>query len=268
MQRSSQTPTVIRGMVLVIVTTLVATLANSTSAASIYVIGASSGSDVTNTLSGLGHSTSWGGTLTDYSAYDQVWDIRGSQSLTSSDTTAMSAFLASGGRMYITGEIVFARSRNQSIVDFVDQIGGGTLTLHANEVSGSQSLTTPGMITNTPNPLSHLTYSGAAAATTTQGFLVTEDTYKPGYGSTIGWDMGDLSSATDARLLVSFDTQVLYSPYHDNANLWIENAATYLGAPVANPATIVVPLPMPAALGLVGLALQAMVVQRRRRWHR
>jgi hypothetical protein len=45
-----------------------------------------------------------GGTLANYSAFDQVWDLRYQGNLGAADVAAMGSYLQGGGRMYLTEE--------------------------------------------------------------------------------------------------------------------------------------------------------------------
>lgn len=214
---------------LVAIVLLTAALGHQAYGVNIYLMHSGSSDSVIQDLTDLGHTVTTGVTpLTDYSSYDQVWDLRSLSIIRGADMIAMGDFLSDGGRMYITGEIVFARSRNSSIVDFVDFIEAGTISLHNIETSGQQIFTPEGAVVNTPNVLDTLTYSGATRASTTGGFLVTEYWNHWGYGSTIGWNYGDIATAPDSRMLISFDSQVLNPAYHGNANVWVENAVVYL----------------------------------------
>ncbi len=178
-------------------------------------------------LGNLGYTMTAGGTLTDYSAYDQVWDLRYSGSLTTADITAMGAYLRAGGSMYLTGEgSNFDSSRNLSLVSWVNGVGGGTVSLVGTVYTSYQSITGPGQIVNSPNTFSSVRFQYArTAASVSQGFLVTETSVGAGRGSLVGWDFGDIVGSANARMLVGFDIEVFY-----NGQDWAENMATYLGA--------------------------------------
>jgi hypothetical protein len=187
-----------------------------------------------NDLIALGHTVTTGNTLADYSAFDQVWDLRYNVNLSAADITAMGNYLASGGRMYLTGEHSgFDSSRNTSLVSWTSSVGGGLLTLAGTGVSGPQPITAAGQIVNSPNVFASVTY-GAARTTSSagSGFLVTETSLGSGEGSLVGWDFGDISGKPGARMLIGFDIEIF-----QNGQNWTENMATYLAVP--EPATMI-----------------------------
>ncbi|MHC4159872.1 MAG: PEP-CTERM sorting domain-containing protein [Planctomycetota bacterium] len=199
-----------------------------------------------NHLIALGHTVTTGGTLTDYSAFDQVWDLRYSANLGASDITAMGNYLVGGGRMYLTGEhSYFDSSRNTSLVNWTSSVGGGSLILASTSAGGSQPITAAGQIVNSPNLFASVAYSAArTTASAGNGFLVTETSLGSGEGSLVGWDFGDIIGKPGARMLIGFDIEIF-----QNGQNWTENMATYLAAPVPEPGTMML-------LGLGGLVLR------------
>jgi hypothetical protein len=225
-------------------------------ATSIYVIDtgltaypsiASAKSDLTN----LGYGLTTGGTLADYSGYDEVWDLRFNATLGTADVAAMGSYLAGGGRMYLTGENAGYDFRNNSVLSLLNAVGAGSLTLSQGYFTGVQAVTTAGQIVNNPNAFSQVAYQASRTTTSAgSGFFVTEKS--PGEGSLVGWDFGDIAGSPDARLLVGFDIEIF-----TNGTNWTQNMATYLGAPA--PAA---PVPEPASIVLLGTGVAA--VARRR----
>ncbi len=224
-------------------------------AATIYTIG----SDVdgaTSNLTTLGHSVSTGSVLTDYSAYDQVWDLRILQNLTPADQTSMGNYLASGGRMFLTGENDgFDTQRNNTLVTWISNVGGGSISLtgDAGTTLVTQSFTTEGALVNSPNTFASLEYNAARTVSVSSGnaFLVTEK--NPGEGSLLGWDFGDISGASNARMIIGFDAQ-LFSSGTNGIN-FTENVYSYLASPV----------PLPAAFWLMASGLLGLVSFRKKR---
>lgn len=157
----------------------------------------------------LGYTIDSGGTLTDYSAYEQVWDLRYSQNITEGDAAAFTAYLQSGGRMYLTGEHTgFNTLRNNSLISFLNSVGAGTVTSTNSTSNGLQAITADGQIINPGGTYTHINYSGGlivAVAESSQGFLVSETAPGSGTGSLIGWDFGDITGSASARMLVGFD---------------------------------------------------------------
>jgi hypothetical protein len=228
----------------------------------VYVIdsGVSGHNQVQNAINGLnslGYAVSTGGTLGDYTAFDQVWDLRYVGNLTSADITAMGDYLASGGRMYLTGEHSgFDSSRNISLVNFLNSVGAGPINLVGNVGYDIQDITAEGQIVNSPNSFADVTFNAArVAAETGSGFLVTETFPDSGAGSLLGWDFGDIAGASSARMLVGFDIEIF-----QNGTAWTENMATYLGAEQP-----VVPEPTSIALWGLGTLAMGVIVRRRKR---
>jgi hypothetical protein len=92
-------------------------------------------------LTSLGHSVTTGGTLTDYSAFDQVWDLRYTTNLGAADVAAFGSYLSSGGRLYLTGENpAFDDERNDSLRDLLFAIGGGNVAYSGGPAANTQTL--------------------------------------------------------------------------------------------------------------------------------
>ncbi|MBE9528304.1 MAG: PEP-CTERM sorting domain-containing protein [Proteobacteria bacterium] len=207
-----------------------------------------------NNLSALGHTVTTGNTLGDYSAYDQVWDLRYNGTLTGADTTAMGNFLSSGGSMYMTGEgSNFDTSRNLSLVNWVNSIGGGSIAL-AGVGNGNEVFTAAGesLLNNNPNSFSSITYNSARTLSSYgSGFLATESSPGSGVGSLIGWDFGQIAGAANSRMLIGFDIEIF-----GNGINWTENMQTYL----AKSATV----PEPSTLLLLGSGITGLAFVRRK----
>ena len=199
-----------------------------------------------NDLNNLGHTVSTGGTLGDYSTFDQVWDLRFNANLGASDITAMGSYLSGGGRMYLSGENSgFDATRNNSLVNFIGAVGGGSLSLAGGSFRGTQNITAAGQVVNSPNAFGSISYAAAqvAAVNTGNSFLVSESA--PDLGSLVAWSLGDIAGSPSAKMLVGFDIEIFR-----NGQNWTENMATYLAATS--------PVPIPAALPLFGTGLGTM----------
>lgn len=221
---------------------------------SIYVMGTghSQQTAAINHLTALGHTVTTGGTLSNYSAYDQVWDLRYNVNLTAADVTAMKSYLQGGGSMYMTGENSgFDSSRNNSLVSWASGVGAGTLTLAGSVGFVSQNITAAGQIVNNPNTFTSIQFNAAqttTAASISQGFLVTQ-VGSTTQGSLVGWDFGDITGAANGRMLIGFDIEIFA-----NGQNWTQNMVTYLGD--SPPASAV---PAPAGLVLVASAFPGLV---------
>jgi hypothetical protein len=226
------------------------------SADSIYVVdGAQSGStvviDARNELSNLGYSVAHGAPLADYSSYNQVWDLRYGTAILPTELAAYNNYLSAGGRLYLTGEGSSFAARNTSVISYVNQAGGGVLTIPNGGFLGTQHITTDGQIVNSPNSFSSLSYNAASTVSISSGngFLVTEDRTS-NTGSLIGWDFGDISGNPNARMLVGLDIDIFHI---QNAQNWTQDMAHFLGA--AEPAAV--PLPLTAWMGMAALSCLA-----------
>lgn len=233
--------------------------AGSAIADSIYVIKQDNHGMISNAitqLTGIGHTvTSSSLTLSDYSMYDQVWDLRYYSAISADDTTAFTTYMKGGGNMYLTGEWSTAfDTRNNSLETFVNGLGAGSLNF-TNAVAGMQRITTAGQVVNSPNDFSEISFNYASlgtGASVTNGFLVTEYD-NTGTGSLIGWDFNDISAAVNARMLVGLDIEIFA-----NGEKWTENMASYLSG---NPT----PTPIPAAIWLFGAGFAGIAGLRRKK---
>jgi MYXO-CTERM domain-containing protein len=230
-------------------------------AASIHVInagvqGAVGAADAVSALVSLGHSVSTGGTLADYDAFDQVWDLRYTTNLVAQDVAAFSAYLASGGRVFVVGEQpAFDAQRNASLLTFLAGVGAGSVTYGTGVALNSQTFTAAGAALNAPNVLAGVSLLGArSVASPGGGFLVSE--FAPGLGSIVAWDFGDIAGSPQARMVAQWDIDA-FRASTGNGSAWVENLVSYLGA---NPS-----VPEPALPSLGFAALCALAALRRRR---
>ena len=65
----------------------------------------------------------------DISSYQQIWDMRYNTAVSESDMAAYDTFLKNNGYLYFTGEHSGFATRNNSISDFTNTLGGGTITV-------------------------------------------------------------------------------------------------------------------------------------------
>ncbi len=181
-------------------------------------------------LTSVGHTVSTGGTLSDYSSFDQVWDLRHSTNLTAADNTAFDTYLAQGGRMYLTGEHEsFDGSRNNTLLSFLSSTGAGTLSLVQQlATQHPENFTAQGqaLLNNNPNTLGQVNYNASRGVSVSQGngFLVTENS--PGIGSMVAWDFGDIAGKSSTRMIVGFDINM----FDSSGQVWTENLASFLSS--------------------------------------
>ena len=211
-------------------TAILVCLSSSLKADQIYIIGSPADFHVFTAighLQSLGHNISNGSTLTDYTGFDQVWDLEFFRNLSANDVAAMGNFLAAGGSMFLVGEHSgFDIYRNVSLVQWAFDVGGGDMTLFDSVVQMAQLVTPEGQAVNSPNVFASVMFNGSrTVASPSQGFLVTEFN-STAAGSLVGWDFGNVAGAPDARMLIGFDIEM----FQFNGVDWTENMVTYLGA--------------------------------------
>jgi hypothetical protein len=88
--------------------------------------------NVINRLQAKGHTTTSSTSIpTSLAGYQQLWDLRYSPALTSSEQTLYSNFITNGGFAYFTTEHSGFATRNNSIASLVTALGGGNTTIGA-----------------------------------------------------------------------------------------------------------------------------------------
>ena len=82
--------------------------------------------NIKSKLEAVGHSVTSGESYpSDVSALDQIWDIRFASALSSSEITKLKTILSNGGTVYLLGEHQGFMTRNNSIISFIKDVGGG-----------------------------------------------------------------------------------------------------------------------------------------------
>jgi hypothetical protein len=208
-----------------------------------------------NNLVSLGHNVTLvqnPQNLNTYLQYDQIWDFRYNTQMTNQDGVDMGAYLQAGGRMLVLGEHSgFEGSRNISLRNWINQVGGGQIGNYVQSCATDfEATTVAGQIVMQPNPLAGIQMNCATTYNNPgTGFLVVDS--GGGDGGVIGWNFGDLVGAPGARLLACWDIEQWQSGLGQDLP-WTENCATYLSR-----------VPAPGSVGLLGLA--GLVAARRRR---
>ncbi|MFI3188343.1 hypothetical protein BCS42_16535 [Crenothrix sp. D3] len=178
------------------------------------------------------------------SAYKRIWDIRPGFgfALTEKEQTQYKEFLQHGGRLVLIGENASFVGRNNSIVNFVEMMGGGKLTLSgsifgngifgviASRIFGVNSTQTVKKPFLTPKPISwkKITYAAPGGVTSSgTGSFATKDIF--GRGTAILWQKGTLSNAPLGTLIVVFDVNFLQNTYGlPNSQNFAENMIRYM----------------------------------------
>ena len=86
--------------------------------------------NVTNRLEAAGHTVTLTTSAVDFSGYEQVWDMRFQNALSTTEIDDYDAFVKDGGYLYLATENPgCCQARNDSVAALVTQTGGGTTTI-------------------------------------------------------------------------------------------------------------------------------------------
>jgi hypothetical protein len=192
--------------------------------------------------------------------YDQIWDIRftNASALTAPQLSTYASFLAGGGGVFLMGENSGFASRNASLLNLINQAGGGSLTFQNSP--GGQTVFAPftgpnAVVSVAPNFVSLPTPGGVTSFGSGQWISA-----NGGLGAGVFWDKGSLSSAPSGYLGVYFESFIFGTsgaPLGGHAlakNLIVEfNRQGTLGAAVPESTTWAM---MISGFGLVGGAMR------------
>lgn len=156
---------------------------------------------------------------TDLTAFSEIWDIRftNSQPITTTESAQYLSFLQSGGELFAIGENSGFSNRNNSLISFINQAGGGLLNFtvpnSTQQISGI--FTTPNTI-----PDGNVTYArpGGVAGSGNGQFITFDGS---GNSSAVIFDEGDLANALTGKLVAVFDINFFQGIYDqpDSQNL-------------------------------------------------
>jgi hypothetical protein len=202
------------------------------------------------------------------SGYQQIWDIRFSNSspLTAGDMTAYAAALSSGASLFVMGENGSFMTRNNSLFQFVDQVGGGQLSFDTpNGWSGTPQTVSAPLNANGLTSVSFPT-SGNATAVGLTGVMATVDSASSNSGATFVWPRGTLASAPAGKLTMVLDVNFMMPTYSSSGNGQLfANLCEFMAVPPTASAPTA-PVPALGAWGLAALAgLLGVAATRRRR---
>ncbi len=187
-------------------------------------------SNVTNSLNTFGDvvTTNVGVPGGNLASYEQIWDVRFNNTtpLSPSDMTAYTDYLVGGGALFIIGENTGFVTRNSSIVAFIQNLGGPSLSVTT--PNNNQTVHAP---FTGPDALSAITYLAAAgvALPPGSGAFVTEDSNHVGTGIVFG--PGSLSGAPAGALIAVFDVNFAQAGADANSHALLDNLIAYLAAP-------------------------------------
>ncbi|MDB9489241.1 phosphatase PAP2 family protein [Dolichospermum circinale CS-534/05] len=156
---------------------------------------------------------------TDLTGFSEIWDIRftNSQPITTTESAQYLSFLKSGGELFAIGENSSFSNRNNSLLSFINQAGGGLLNFtvpnSTQQISGI--FTTPNTI-----PDGNVTYNApGGVAGSGNGQFITFD--GSGNSSAVIFNEGDLANALTGKLVAVFDINFFQGIYDqpDSQNL-------------------------------------------------
>ena len=190
----------------------------------LIVNGASSAStdNLTNLLQEAGFKTTVASSLpTDITGFSEIWDTRYDAEISNPEVTQYLSFLNVGGDLFLIGENNSFPTRNNSIIDFINQAGGGQLNFVALPFSDNVSQTVLAPYDN-PNTIAdgNVGYNAPGGFSGSgNGKFITIDTSNN--GTAVAFDQGDLKNAPQGELKVILDinfTEALYDQ-PDSQNL-------------------------------------------------
>ena len=196
------------------------------------------------------------GVPADISGYDQIWDIRFSNSLpiSAAEEGQYMTFLQNGGGMFVMGENNNFTTRNNSVLSLIAAAGGGSLSFVS--PGSTQDVVVP---FDGPNIIAdgNVTYSapGGVSSAGTGQFITTDGVN----GTGVAFGVGDLSNALAGALTAIFDVNFMETTAEADSQDLLRNLIQFVEAEVdPEPSGV----PVPAPLLLVGFGLLALLKRR------
>lgn len=167
------------------------------------------------------------------SPYGQLWDNRASTALNSGERSQYLSYLQSGGTMFLMGENPgFGASRNSSILGFLSDAGGGSLTLIPDYDSGPvYHLTNVLSGIQSPNAVTTMKFAAAAGSVSPgNGQCLTRDTISNACQAIV-WAKNTMTNAANGTLVTVFDINFMETvPNGDSLNntQFLENLVNFV----------------------------------------
>jgi RHS repeat-associated protein len=166
------------------------------------------------TLNGFGFKTTIVSSIpSNLNGFDQIWDLNAYFSLTTAQQSEYLSFLQSGKKLILFGERVagnvtdIARARDNSILNIVNQAGGGQLPLVNILPSSSRVLQKVNSPFNSPNSIIggdiRYTAPGGVSSSGTGQFITVDDSGV--VGTSVFFGKNTLDNAKNGELTVFFD---------------------------------------------------------------
>jgi len=160
----------------------------------------------------------------DVSSYNQIWDYgRFFSALSSSDMTKLKTVLENGGTVYLTGERSCCAPRNNSIVSFIQDVGGGDDVAIATSDAGSSSNILQSDF-RTPNNITDVQYgSSGYFSNIGNGTAITKTNNSSSQITAATWN--DLSAPYTGKIIAVLDVNIWTDSYiNDSDNVkYLEN---------------------------------------------
>lgn len=192
----------------------------------------------------------------DLSIYDQVWDVRFSNTwaLTQAEEDDFLAYLQGGGGMFVMGENSGFAARNNSVLSLIEAAGGGTLNFSS--VSSTQTVLAP---FTGPNAVATVNYAAPGGVDDNgSGDWITTD----GVGGTgVAWGVGDLSNALAGALTTIFDVNFMMDTANAESQALTANLIGFIENEVTPPGPR--PVSTPAIFALFSLAIAGLIRARK-----
>ena len=178
----------------------------------------SSNANVTNVTSkaeAAGHTvTSADSYPSDVSSYNQIWDMRYPDALSSSEITKLKTVLENGGTVYLTGEHSGLAERNNSITSFIQDVGGGSAAVGSGGSIYTQFVESA---FRTPNNITQVRLGGGGwFSNLGNGTAITKNSSGTEPATAVWYD-SDLSASYPGKIIVVLDVNIFSnSTYYDN----------------------------------------------------
>lgn len=193
----------------------------------------------------------------DFTGFDQIWDLRFSNTFALSVTEQQNYvdFMASGGGMFVMGENSGFTARNDSVIDLIALAGGGNLNFAV--PTDPQTVNAP---FTGPNPVATIDFAAPGGVDSSgTGQFITEDAF--GRGTGVAWGVGDLANAQAGALTVVFDVNFMQLNAGADREALAANLVGFVGNEVDPPA---IPLPASLPLLLAGLGITGLMSRRQK----
>jgi hypothetical protein len=151
----------------------------------------------------------------DLSPYDQIWDIRVDEAVSPADQTAYQTFLSNGDRIFLLGENSGFPVRNNSLLSFIDTLGGGSGLSLTSECDTTQTVNAP-WAWATPSTVAYPCANNFSQADIGNGVFMS--TNVTGNGAALSFSPGSLTNASSGTLAVVLDANFMQPQYWTNAS--------------------------------------------------